>query len=424
MSVREFALPDLGEGLTEGEILAWRVDVGDRIRLNAPLVEVETAKAAVEIPSPFTGRVCEILAEPGAVVDVGQLIVRIDDEAEGRDSTRDREPLLVGYGVAGEHRGARRRRPDGRRRAPVASSDDPAALPQARNPHPRTKPPLRKLARDRNIDLSRIDGSGPGGIITRDDILALCEPATPAPSQNTDAGIRTDTRTPVRGIRGATARAMTASAAVPQVTVFHTVDVTAAVDLLAQLRALPEFAAVTLSPLLLVARALLGTCRAYPGINACWEDGGDAAVHVVRGEVHLGIAADTERGLIVPNIKNADRLSLVDLAAALQELTRAARAGTYTPKDVTGGTITITNIGAFGVDVGAPLLNPGEGAILCAGTVCDRPWAHHGELAVRKVVPLALTVDHRIIDGALAARALADVGARLAAPLRLVLDRS
>lgn len=394
MSVQDFVLPDLGEGLTEGEIISWRVAVGDQISLNDPLVEVETAKAAVEIPSPFSGRVSEILVDAGAAVDVGQLIVRIEDDAP------EREPLLVGYGVSTERR---------RRRERAAAA--PAATVAHSNSRPRTKPPLRKFARDHAVDLSEISGTGPDGIITRADILAVCD------EQPAGSG---DRRSAVRGIRSATAQAMVRSAAIPQVTVFHSVDVTAAVELLDHLRALPEFAEVKISPLLLVARAVIRTCRAHPGINASWEDG-EVANIVQHESVHLGIAADTERGLIVPNIKFADQLSLVDLATALQTLTDTARAGKHTPADLTGGTITITNVGVFGVDVGAPLLNPGEGAILCAGAIADRPWVHDGALAVRKVLHIALTVDHRIIDGGLASRALAEVGAGLTDPLRLLL---
>ncbi|HVV29701.1 MAG TPA: dihydrolipoamide acetyltransferase family protein [Mycobacteriales bacterium] len=416
MSIEQFTLPDLGEGLTEAEIVAWQVSVGDPIALNQPLVEVETAKAVVAIPSPFTGRVCEILHAAGDTVDVGQVLVRIDtDTPETAAAERgEPEPLLVGYGTRESPPPRRRRRP-----APVA-------VPAARNPapadggRPRAKPPVRKLARDLQVDLVSVRGTGPDGVITRADVLAADgggRGSAPDPRP-----VRESRRLPIKGVRGATARAMVASAAVPQVTVFHAADVTACAEMVDELRVLPAFADVRVSPLLLAARALLRACRIHPELNSCWDDDGPS--QVVHGPVHLGIAADTPRGLLVPCIKDADTMTLRELAVALAEAIAGARAGRLAPGDLLGSTITITNVGVFGVDCGAPLLNPGEGAILCVGAARQQPWVHQNAVTVRTVMQLGLTVDHRIIDGALASRALVTVASGLERPLAAVLDQN
>lgn len=486
--IREFALPDLGEGLTEGEILQWLVSPGDTVRLNQPLVEVETAKAAVEIPSPFAGVVAELLAAAGATVDVGATIVRFDTEphagplpeAEGaaavqaagaaanpaESSSRvaaeataapaedwafgaatsaphtpagaGREAVLVGYGV---RPGAARRRPRLPTSAPPAAAPpaparvSAAAVAEAAELSAAgrvlAKPPVRKLAKDLGVDLGRVTGSGPGGAVTRDDVEAAATawkdgvrvaaaPTVAAASDASDASVPApERRVPVTGVRKATARAMVASAfTAPHVTLFLTVDVTPSVELVQRLRALKEFEGVSVTPLLLVARALVLACRRYPEVNASWDEA--AQEIVVHAGVGLGIAAATPRGLLVPTIKGADQLSLVELAKALQHLTITARAGRSTPADMTGGTITITNIGSFGVDAGTPILNPGEAAILCLGAVREQPWVHDGQLAVRRVTQLSLSVDHRLVDGELASRVLADIGAALADPTLLL----
>jgi pyruvate dehydrogenase E2 component (dihydrolipoamide acetyltransferase) len=293
--------------------------------------------------------------------------------------------------------------------------------------HARAKPPVRRLARDLGVDLGAVAGTGPDGTITREDVLAVGEPgdggSAPVSSLHLVSGPaeRGDRREPIRGVRKSMAAAMVSSAfTAPHVTIFYTVDVTESVALVEQLRALPEFTGVKVTPLLLVARALLRACRMHPEVNASWDDA--AQEIVVHGRVNLGIAAATPRGLVVPNIKDADVLPLVGLAQAIEALTSTAREGRATPADLRGGTITITNIGVFGVDTGTPILNPGEAAILCAGAIRQQPWVHAAELAVRDVMQLSLSVDHRLIDGALASQVLAAVGAGLEQPLRLLLD--
>jgi pyruvate dehydrogenase E2 component (dihydrolipoamide acetyltransferase) len=442
---KDFRLPDLGEGLTEGEILTWLVAPGDVITLNQPIVEVETAKAAVEIPSPYAGVVTTLHHDAGSTVDVGSPIITIDTEpsddqplARGGDLVPS-EPGLVGSPApqagseekitvlvgSGPKTGKLTRRP---RRSPVA--EQAPVTRQADAPQPArvsaaavaaraqssaagadvqvlAKPPVRKLARDLGVDLTQLTGSGPGGTVTRSDVEAA---GSTGPHPTGAAA-----RVPVRGVRKATADAMVASAfTAPHVTEFVTVDVTPAMELVARLKSMPEFAEVKVSPLLLVARALLVAVRRHPMVNSSWE--GDAAEIVVHADVNLGIAAATPRGLLVPNIKDAGSLSLAELARALDELTSTARAGRTAPADMARGTITITNVGVFGVDAGTPILNPGEAAILCFGAVRDMPWVHDGSLAVRKVTQLSLSFDHRIIDGQLGSEFLADIAAMLADP--------
>ncbi|PWW22442.1 pyruvate dehydrogenase E2 component (dihydrolipoamide acetyltransferase) [Geodermatophilus normandii] len=277
---------------------------------------------------------------------------------------------------------------------------------------------MRKLARDLGVDLGALTGSGAGGVITREDVTAAASgpaaaPAAPAPAPA--AATAGEQRIPVKGVRRATAAAMVASAfTAPHVTEFLTVDVTRMTKLRSRVAARPEFAGVKVSPLLFVARALLLAARRHPMVNSSWDEA--AQEIVVHGQVNLGIAAATPRGLVVPNVKDAGRLSLVELAGALTALTETARAGRTAPADMAGGTITITNVGVFGVDTGTPILNPGESAILAFGAVREMPWVHKGRIAVRQVTQLALSFDHRVIDGELGSRFLADVGALLSDP--------
>ena len=414
---QEFRLPDLGEGLTEAEVIAWHVAPGDTVAVNDMLVEVETAKAAVELPSPYAGRVEALLVEPGRPVEVGTPIVVIaSDRAEqpsaavestgaliGEAGPDGRIATLVGYGP---RPGAVRRRP--RRAAPdaeetaVAAPDRPAS-----RTVPLAKPPVRKLARDLGVDLGVVTGTGPGGVITREDVRTHAAPVAPA-----EAGAR---REPVRGVRRATAAAMVASAfTAPHVTEFLAVDVTATMALRDRLRGTREYADVPLSPLAFVAKAVCLAMRRTPVLNARWDDPAGEIVHHDR--VRLGIAAATPRGLLVPTIRDADTLSLHELAAALHELTVTARDGRTPPGDLTGGTFTITNVGVFGVDSGTPILNPGEAGILAVGAIREAPWVVEGELAVRSVCQLALSFDHRLVDGEQGARFLSDVGALLTDP--------
>jgi 2-oxoisovalerate dehydrogenase E2 component (dihydrolipoyl transacylase) len=433
-TLKSFALPDLGEGLTEGEVLAWLVDVGDTVALNQPIVEVETAKAAVEVPSPYAGRVVELHCAPGETVEVGHRLLTVDVDPAGtpEEPTRPvdaalagrthgddllpptvttqrprtgpgaeggRTAVLVGYGPRSTEA---QRRP--RKDRP------PPTPPPAAGGAVLARPPVRKRARDLGIDLSSVRGSGPGGTVTRGDVEAAASNGQRAP------GTPADRRVPVKGVRKAMAEAMVASAfTAPHVTVFLTVDVTAGMEALARLAARPELDGVRASPLLLTAKALLLAVRRSPEVNASWDEA--ASEVVVRSAVHLGIAVDTPRGLVVPVLRDADRLSLPDLARGLTELARTAREGRTAPADLQGGTISITNVGSFGVDNGTPILVPGQAAILCLGAVRPRPWVVDGEIAVRQVTQLALSFDHRLLDGASGSRFLADVGAVLADPV-------
>ncbi|WP_029434064.1 dihydrolipoamide acetyltransferase family protein [Blastococcus sp. URHD0036] len=453
---RAFNLPDVGEGLTDGEILQWLVAVGDEVTVNQPLCEVETAKAAVELPSPFAGRVAELLHEAGSTVDVGTPIITIDTGGDAAPAAPERTANLVGYGPRTTE--ARRRpRRTGAAEAPVSAPTERAPLlatvpdldtkpvrhgglemgraaeahaaeaaavqaPPSRavrhgtgRPRPLAKPPVRKLARTRGVDLDLLTGSGPGGVITRADVeAAAAAPAATAPAEAPAAG-EGEQRIPVTGVRKHTAAAMVASAfTAPHVTEFLTVDVTRSMKLRDRLAARPEFAGVKVSPLLLVAKALLLAVGRYPMVNSRWEEA--TREIVVPGHVNLGIAAATPRGLLVPNVKGAERLSLPDLARALAELTETARAGRTSPADMGGGTITITNVGVFGVDTGTPILNPGESAILAFGTVRPMPWVHKGRVRPRQVTTLALSFDHRVVDGELGSRFLAEIGAVLHDP--------
>ncbi|RCG21861.1 2-oxo acid dehydrogenase subunit E2 [Sphaerisporangium album] len=447
--LREFKLPDVGEGLTEAEIVKWHVAVGEKVTINQTIVEIETAKAVVELPCPYEGVVASLMAAEGETVDVGKPIIAVDT-GEGADTTREtaladdmvpapppeateakpeRQPVLVGYGVK---LGATTRRPrkgrapaDAQASAPAPAqaasapvqAPPPAAAPvaEAGRVAVLAKPPVRKLAKDLGVDLAAIAGTGPNGSITREDVHAAVA-SEAAPAAAVPAGVREE-RVPVKGVRKATAAAMVASAfTAPHVTEFLQVDVTATMDAVRRLRQMPDFAEVKVSPLLLVAKALLTAARRYPMINSSWA--GDEIV--VKHYVNLGIAAATQRGLIVPNVKDAQALTLPDLARALAVLTETARAGRSQPADLTGGTITITNVGVFGIDAGTPIINPGEVAILAFGQVRDLPWVVDGQIVPRKVTTLALSFDHRVIDGELGSYVLRDVGAMLEDPLRML----
>jgi pyruvate dehydrogenase E2 component (dihydrolipoamide acetyltransferase) len=490
--MREFALPDLGEGLTEGEIIKWLVAEGDLVELNQPIVEVETAKAAVEIPAKWPGRVVRIHHPEGATVAVGTPIIVIDTEPDAGDppsvpdsasgpavagpsapaqggpgESAERISVLVGYGprtatparrrrvtaerasqrgTSEERSGAGRaelaERPSGSaeqstvengRRAPstveVPASATPVQAPAPAGP-PLAKPPVRKLARDLGVDLRTVAGTGPGGTITRDDVYAAARAASqpelltgpefsteiaPRPATVAVFGPNREHRVPVRGVRKLMAQNMVASAfTAPHVTEFLTVDVTRSMRALARLREHPDWQGVRLSPLLFVAKAALLAIRRHPMINSTWSEETDEII--VKEYVNLGIAAATPRGLIVPNIKDAGRLSLRELADALTALVTAAKEGRTAPADMTGGTFTITNVGVFGIDAGTPILPPGEAAILAFGAVRPTPWVYKGKVRVRDVTTLALSFDHRIIDGELGALFLRDVGAFLSDP--------
>ncbi|MFI7430266.1 dihydrolipoamide acetyltransferase family protein [Micromonospora sp. NPDC049836] len=473
--IKEFNLPDLGEGLTEGEILAWLVKVGDDIELNQPIVEVETAKAAVEIPAKWAGRVQSIFHPEGSTVEVGTPIIAIDTDpgagpveesttaapasdlptpsaaslaavqvapAEGMVepgliggvAPGGRTAVLVGYGP--RNAPAKRRPRKGELPSQPAAPAQPAppvpAAPAAPAPAVNgtaraagpvlAKPPVRKLAKDLGIDLATLTGSGPLGSITREDVqraasgtpaaaepLVATAPATAAASFGADR----EQRIPVKGVRKLTAENMARSAfTAPHVTEFLTVDVTRAMKALDRLRGRREWRDARVSPLLLVAKAVLLAVKRHPMVNSTWA--GDEIV--VKEYVNLGIAAATERGLIVPNIKDAGRLSLRELADAMTDLVQTAKSGKTSPADMSGGTLTITNVGVFGVDTGTPILPPGESAILAFGAVREQPWVHKGKVKPRLVTTLGLSFDHRIIDGELGSKFLRDIGDFLADP--------
>jgi 2-oxoisovalerate dehydrogenase E2 component (dihydrolipoyl transacylase) len=495
---KEFRLPDVGEGLTEADIVAWHVEPGDTVKINQVIVDIETAKAVVELPSPYAGTVSALLVEVGQTVDVGTPIIAVDvpgaDSAapdpaapaqqpggeagvssqepepgeaaaqetgatEAKDSPREnvRQPVLVGYGVKpGSTRRRARKQPPTRPGSYPATPSAPPAAPPAGGPGPvlpagiklppgipapptkaLAKPPVRRLARDLGVDIGQLAGSGPEGSVTREDVQrAASEGRTRSVAEvagsggqphaaselglpQSAGGAACDERIAVRGVRKHTAAAMVASAfTAPHVTEFLQVDVTETMAAVRRARDLPEFAGVRVSPLLFAAKALLVAARRHPMINSSWDEA--AQEIVVKRPVNLGIAVAAERGLLVPNVKGADTLPLAELARAIDELAATARAGKATPADLAGGTITITNVGVFGVDAGTPILMPGEAAILAFGQVRDLPWVVDGELAVRKVTTLSLSFDHRIVDGQLGSAVLRDVGSMLENPLRML----
>jgi 2-oxoisovalerate dehydrogenase E2 component (dihydrolipoyl transacylase) len=465
--VQQFRLPDLGEGLTEGDILKWTVAVGDTVEVNDTIAEVETVKAAVELPSPFAGVVTALHAAEGETVPVGTPIISIETTAsvparaqedmvpavpglpgEGAvppaeagsegGASEEKQMTLVGYGPREESGGRRRRRrpepaaagaqaafnvPPGDAAPPAPPAEQPAAADEAPEPgrgrpaahRVLAKPPVRKLAKTLGVDLTEVTPTGPHGTISRDDVQSAANGVAPAAPRD---GAR-ETRIPIKSVRKHMAAAMVASAfTAPHVTEFITCDVTATMQLRDRVAARREFRDVKLSPLVFVARAVMLAVRNTPEINATWDDA--AGEIVLKHYVNLGIAAATERGLVVPNVKDADRLSLRELAEAITALTDTARAGKATPADMTGGTFTITNVGVFGVDTGTPIINPGESAILAFGAVRRMPWVVGSgadeRIEPRWVTQLGLSFDHRLIDGALGSRFLADVAAVLTDP--------
>ncbi|MEU3958367.1 dihydrolipoamide acetyltransferase family protein [Streptomyces buecherae] len=468
---REFKMPDVGEGLTEAEILKWYVKVGDTVTDGQSVCEVETAKAAVELPIPFDGVVHELRFDEGVTVDVGTVIISVDTQPgagpaepaapaggqaaqaaeqggdEPEPEQQGRQAVLVGYGAApsSTKRRPRKAQPaqqaapssvaaalqqelNGHGVAPAAPAPAPApAAPQAQaGARPLAKPPVRKLAKDLGIDLASVTPTGDGGVITREDVHAAASAAAPqaavaeaqpvaATTGAEPAVAGGEVRVPIKGVRKATAQAMVASAfTAPHVTEFITVDVTRTMKLVQDLKQDPEMAGLRINPLLLIAKAFLVAIKRNPEINAAWDEANQEIVH--KDYVNLGIAAATPRGLIVPNIKDAGRKTLPELATSLADLVATAREGKTTPAAMSGGTVTITNVGVFGVDTGTPILNPGESAILAIGTIKLQPWVHKGKVKPRQVTTLALSFDHRLVDGELGSKVLADVAAVLENP--------
>lgn len=500
MTVNKFNLPDVGEGLTEAEIVSWKVKAGDTVAVNDILCEIETAKSIVELPSPYAGTVAELLVAEGVTVDVGTPIISVADagaptapapaataapapepapmygtltpggdaepaaEADGRPAGGP----LVGSGPKADAV-KRRRRTSAAAAAPAApaaaaapaepveSHDiwiDPAAVshagrgPQApvagTDPRPTlggaitglvskvlAKPPVRKIARDLGIDLADVVPTGARGEVTREDLVSY--------QAQRDAELdKADTfwgktgrpqeqrieKIPVKGVRKATARAMVESAfAAPHVSIFVDVDASRTMEFVKRLKASRDFEGIKVSPLLILAKAVIWAAARNPSVNASWvdaKDGSDSAEIHVKHFMNLGIAAATPRGLMVPNIKNAQDLSLKELALALNELATTARAGKTQPAQMQGGSLTITNIGALGIDTGTPIINPGEVAIVAFGTIKQKPWVLDGEVIPRWITTLGGSFDHRVVDGDLSARFMADVASILEEPALLL----
>jgi pyruvate dehydrogenase E2 component (dihydrolipoamide acetyltransferase) len=469
MALHTFRLPDPGEGLVEADIVTWRVAVGDQVKINDILVEVETSKSLVELPTPYAGTVTELLVNEGDTVDVGTPIISIEDgveEAAPPETNGGGEaqvPNLVGYGprTTSAKRRPRRGGGDGpveahdqvadtfSTHAPVsrraddreplqAEQDAPTGAPlpgpgkTAPAPTPSggavlAKPPVRKLAKDLGVDLGSLVGSGPGGVITRDDVTAASKRVEPVeapeimPPEPVEVrrAPREDVRIPIKGVRKSTADAMVRSAfTAPHVSVFLDCDVSATMRLVERLKTRREFADLRVPPLLIAAKAVCLALGRTPELNSFWDE--PAQQIVVKSSINLGIATATPRGLIVPNIKGAESLSLAELAAALTEVVTTAREGKTQPADMAGGTFTITNIGVFGVDAGIPILNPGESGILCIGQIARRPWVvgdgPDERLEPRWVTTLSVSFDHRLADGAQGSTFLADVAAILSDP--------
>jgi len=480
---REFRLPDVGEGLVEAEIVTWKVKRGDAVKVNDVVVEIETAKSLVELPTPYAGVVADLLAAEGETIAVGTpfFVVDVDPAGAAQPSspaatgtsvsdaslaevevpTGDepiepgliggpapggRTSVLVGYGPR-ESSGKRRSRKTAQAAVQGAMSTEPApvaeppldelpsALPTPPPPEPDSnahvtvlaKPPVRKLAKDLGVDLITVRPSGDGGVITRTDVEAAAaggdaagvdegtsSPRSAAATWSREPGER-ETRISVKGVRKMTAQAMVSSAfTAPHVTEFLTVDVTRTVKLVERLKSHRDFADVRVSPLLVLARAMIIAIRRTPEINSTWNESAQEIVQ--KHYVNLGIAAATPRGLVVPNIKDADRMTLRELADALGELVATARSGKTQPAEMQHGTVTITNVGVFGVDAGTPIINPGESAIIAFGAIREQPWVVRGRVRPRLVATLALSFDHRVVDGAQGSHFLADVGAILSDP--------
>ena len=481
MAIKTFNLPDPGEGLVEAEIVEWKVAPGDTVKVNDMVLEIETAKSLVELPIPWAGTVKELLVQVGETIDVGTPIISIDDGLGGEEapaaapsipgekaapaaeSGGASEAILVGYGAKA---GATARRPRKTATVPAAAGvktpteteqiaaaapvAEPAApAPRVESPapaahgagatggRPKAKPPVRKLAKDLGIDLTAVTPTGADGVITRDDVTnhasgatvngaavaaeapAAAAPAPSAPRMPFGTGEREE-RTPIKGVRKMTAQAMVGSAfTAPHVTEWVTVDVTKTMELVDRLKGSREFRDVKVTPLLVLAKALVLAVKRNPGMNATWDEANQEIVQ--KNYVNLGIAAATPRGLIVPNIKDAHALSMLELAQAIGQLTATAREGRTQPAEMSGGTMTITNVGVFGVDSGTPIINPGESAIVCFGAIRKQPWvvtdaAGNDEIAIRHVTQLAVSFDHRLIDGELGSRFLSDLAAIMEDP--------
>ncbi|WP_165066397.1 dihydrolipoamide acetyltransferase family protein [Marisediminicola senii] len=485
MTTHEFALPDVGEGLTEAEIVSWRVAPGDTVAVNQVIVEIETAKSLVELPSPFGGTVSELLVGEGTTVDVGTPIISVSSAAAGTagagaavppdaaaaptadapagaadeaattaDTTQaiadtaasiaaeeekpeeekpeEEKPgaVLVGYGIKGQVASRRNRSSAAASATPAGSAGTrsastgsaaparPRSVPAASASSIIAKPPIRKLAKDLGVDLAEVSPTGLAGEITRDDVVRQASQASLFRNIETPQWAEErEERIPVKGVRKAIASAMVSSAySAPHVSLFVDVDATRTMEFVKRLKNSADFAGVKVSPLLIMAKAMIWAVRRNPTVNAQWTD----EEIIVKHYVNFGIAAATPRGLIVPNVKEAQDLTLLQLAGAIEQLTITARDGKTQPAEMNGGTITVTNIGVFGMDTGTPILNPGEVAIVALGTIKQKPWVVDGEVRPRFVTTLGASFDHRVVDGDVASRFLADVASIIEEPALLL----
>lgn len=437
MSQFTFPLPDVGEGLTEAEIVSWRVKPGDEVSINQVVCEIETAKSLVELPSPFQGVVKELLVNEGDTVLVGTPIISVEGEggepspdagvseaigdAGGSVTQESAEPKnLVGYGTGPTTPTSRRKRAGAPADGPVVTpvTQSKVDLPLVDSSPVIAKPPIRKLAKDLGVSLESVSGSGIGGEVLRDDVIRHAGQATVFKNLETPQWPENrEDRIPVKGVRKAIAQAMVKSMfSAPHVSVFVDVDATRTMDFVKRLKASPDFAGIKVSPLLVMVKAMIWAVQRNPTVNSTWTEE-DIIVHHF---VNMGVAAATPRGLIVPNVKEAQTLSLRDLAMALEKLTVTAREGKTTPEEMSGGTITITNLGSFGVDTGTPILNPGEVTIVALGTIKPKPWVVNGEIRARMVTTVAASFDHRVVDGDVASKFVADVAAVMEEPALLL----
>ena len=463
MTQSEFPLPDVGEGLTEAEIVSWKVKPGDTVTVNQVLVEIETAKSLVELPSPFAGTVTELLAAEGDTVEVGSPIIRVDSAGgsielqaptagdtvgevaetaasiaptEGSAAPAVAAPaessgaVLVGYGSKGGHATTRRRRPGavetasagtdaaGAGSTPAVPARRPSSVPAASAGPVIAKPPIRKLAKDLEVDLTTVTATGLAGEITRDDVIRQAQQVSVFRNiQTPEWPEDREERIPVKGVRKAIANAMVQSAfTAPHVSVFSDINATRTMEFVKRLKNSPDFAGVRISPLLVMAKAVIWAVRRNPTVNSSWTD----QEIVVHHYVNLGIAAATPRGLIVPNIKDAQNLSLLELAQALEQLTITARDGKTQPAEMAKGTVTITNLGSYGMDTGTPILNPGEVGIVALGAIKLKPWVVDGEVRPAFVTTVGASFDHRVVDGDVASRFTADIASVLEEPALLL----
>lgn len=441
-----FDLPDVGEGLTEAEIVSWKVKVGDSVSVNQIIVEIETAKSLVELPCPFAGTVAQLMANEGDTVAVGspiiavtvsqltsaaaastslheavtEAIAAVQDVASTASSDEKPQPTLVGYGVSSGTPSRRKRAATPQVPAVIVNAA-PATDLIAVVPTVDTvlaKPPIRKLAKDLNVDINKVKATGLSGEVTREDVMNAAQVASVFKNQTTpEAKTEREERIPVKGVRKAIASAMVQSAfSAPHVSIFVDVDATRTMEYVKRLKASADFAGVKVTPLLIMAKAMIWAVRRNPAVNSTWTD----TEIIIRNYVNFGVAAATPRGLIVPNIKDADQLSMLELAMALEKLAATAREGKTTPQDMQGGTITVTNIGVFGVDTGTPILNPGEVGIVALGSIRPKPWVVDDQILIRQVTTIGATFDHRVVDGDVASRFVQDVASVIEEPALLL----